>query len=96
MKYKPHNYQAYASGLFWIMTSLCLMLDMGLGKTVISPYRLCGKLPALLYTHSAISFPVPYSVPKSSKFLMHTLPAYLFLYFSLHPYFIEIGTSKQT
>lgn len=36
MKYKPHNYQAYASEFILDHDICCLMLDMGLGKTVIT------------------------------------------------------------
>ena len=34
MKYKPHNYQAFASEFILEHPVCCLMLDMGLGKTV--------------------------------------------------------------
>ena len=36
MKYKPHNYQAFASEFILEHPICCLMLDMGLGKTVIT------------------------------------------------------------
>lgn len=36
MKYKPHNYQQYASNFILEHPICCLMLDMGLGKTVIT------------------------------------------------------------
>lgn len=36
MKYKPHNYQAFASEFILEHPVCCLMLDMGLGKTVIT------------------------------------------------------------
>ena len=36
MKYKPHNYQAFATEFIVEHPVCCLMLDMGLGKTVIS------------------------------------------------------------
>lgn len=36
MKYKPHNYQAFASEFILEHEVCCLMLDMGLGKTVIT------------------------------------------------------------
>lgn len=36
MKYKPHNYQAFASNFILEHRVCCLMLDMGLGKTVIT------------------------------------------------------------
>lgn len=36
MKYKPHNYQAFASEFILEHQVCCLMLDMGLGKTVIT------------------------------------------------------------
>lgn len=36
MKYKPHNYQAFASEFILDHEVCCLMLDMGLGKTVIT------------------------------------------------------------
>ena len=36
MKYKPHNYQAFASEFILGHDICCLMLDMGLGKTVIT------------------------------------------------------------
>ena len=36
MKYKPHNYQQYAENFILEHPVCCLMLDMGLGKTVIT------------------------------------------------------------
>ena len=36
MKYKPHNYQQFATGFILNQSICCLMLDMGLGKTVIT------------------------------------------------------------
>ena len=36
MKYKPHNYQTFASEFILDHEICCLMLDMGLGKTVIT------------------------------------------------------------
>ena len=36
MKYKPHNYQQFATDFILEHTISCLMLDMGLGKTVIT------------------------------------------------------------
>lgn len=36
MKYKPHNYQQFASDFILEHSVCCLMLDMGLGKTVIT------------------------------------------------------------
>ena len=36
MKYRPHNYQQYASDFILEHPVCCLMLDMGLGKTVIT------------------------------------------------------------
>lgn len=36
MKYKPHNYQAFASEFILEHPVCCLMLDMGLGKTIIT------------------------------------------------------------
>lgn len=36
MKYKPHNYQQFASDYILEHPICCLMLDMGLGKTVIT------------------------------------------------------------
>ena len=36
MKYEPHNYQAFASEFILEHPVCCLMLDMGLGKTVIT------------------------------------------------------------
>jgi SNF2 family DNA or RNA helicase len=36
MKYNPHNYQKYASDFIVEHPVCCLMLDMGLGKTVIT------------------------------------------------------------
>ena len=36
MKYKPHNYQAFATEFIVEHPVCCLMLDMGLGKTVIT------------------------------------------------------------
>lgn len=36
MKYSPHNYQQYATGFILEHPVCCLMLDMGLGKTVIT------------------------------------------------------------
>lgn len=36
MKYKPHNYQAFASEFILEHPVCCIMLDMGLGKTVIT------------------------------------------------------------
>lgn len=36
MKYKPHNYQQFATDFILNQSVCCLMLDMGLGKTVIT------------------------------------------------------------
>ncbi|EQC0811996.1 SNF2-related protein [Listeria innocua] len=36
MKYKPHNYQGYAREFILKHPVCCLMLDMGLGKTVVT------------------------------------------------------------
>lgn len=36
MKYKPHNYQEYAKEFILEHPACCLMLDMGLGKTIIT------------------------------------------------------------
>lgn len=36
MKYKPHNYQQFATDFILNQSICCLMLDMGLGKTVIT------------------------------------------------------------
>ena len=36
MKYKPHNYQQFATDFILSQSICCLMLDMGLGKTVIT------------------------------------------------------------
>ncbi|MDK2942187.1 MAG: hypothetical protein PWP56_1700 [Acetobacterium sp.] len=36
MKYKPHNYQVYAKDFILEHPACCLMLDMGLGKTIIT------------------------------------------------------------
>lgn len=36
MKYKPHNYQQFATDFILNQSISCLMLDMGLGKTVIT------------------------------------------------------------
>lgn len=36
MKYKPHNYQEYAKDFILAHPVCCLMLDMGLGKTIIT------------------------------------------------------------
>lgn len=36
MKYKPHNYQLFATDFILNQSICCLMLDMGLGKTVIT------------------------------------------------------------
>ena len=36
MKYKPHDYQEYAKGFILTHPVCCLMLDMGLGKTIIT------------------------------------------------------------
>ncbi|WP_026478185.1 DEAD/DEAH box helicase [Alkaliphilus transvaalensis] len=36
MKYKPHNYQEYARDFILNHPICCLMLDMGLGKTVVT------------------------------------------------------------
>lgn len=36
MKYKPHNYQQFAKDFILNQNICCLMLDMGLGKTVIT------------------------------------------------------------
>ena len=36
MKYKPHNYHQFATDLILNQSICCLMLDMGLGKTVIT------------------------------------------------------------
>ena len=36
MKYRPHNYQQYAENFILEHPVCCLMLDMGLGKTVIT------------------------------------------------------------
>lgn len=36
MKYKPHNYQQFAMDFILSQSICCLMLDMGLGKTVIT------------------------------------------------------------
>ena len=36
MKYRPHNYQQYAKNFILDHPVCCLMLDMGLGKTVIT------------------------------------------------------------
>ena len=36
MKYKPHNYQQFAADFILNQSICCLMLDMGLGKTVIT------------------------------------------------------------
>ena len=36
MKYKPHNYQEYAKEFILAHPVCCLMLDMGLGKTIIT------------------------------------------------------------
>ena len=34
MRYRPHNYQQYAADFILEHPVCCLMLDMGLGKTV--------------------------------------------------------------
>ena len=36
MKYKPHNYQQFATDFILNQSICCLILDMGLGKTVIT------------------------------------------------------------
>lgn len=36
MKYKPHNYQQFATDFILNQSICCLLLDMGLGKTVIT------------------------------------------------------------
>ncbi len=36
MKYKPHDYQEYAKNFILTHPACCLMLDMGLGKTIIT------------------------------------------------------------
>ena len=36
MKYNPHNYQTYATDFILTHPVCCLMLDMGLGKTIIT------------------------------------------------------------
>ena len=36
MKYKPHNYQKFATDFILDHPVCCLMLDMGLGKTIIT------------------------------------------------------------
>lgn len=36
MKYKPHNYQQFATDFILNQSICCLMLDMGLGKTIIT------------------------------------------------------------
>lgn len=36
MKYKPHDYQQYAKKFILTHPACCLMLDMGLGKTIIT------------------------------------------------------------
>ena len=36
MKYEPHNYQQFATDFILEHPISCLMLDMGLGKTVIT------------------------------------------------------------
>ena len=36
MKYKPHNYQEFAREFILEHPVCCLMLDMGLGKTVVT------------------------------------------------------------
>ena len=36
MRYKPHNYQQFATDFILNQSICCLMLDMGLGKTVIT------------------------------------------------------------
>ncbi len=36
MRYRPHNYQQYAEDFILEHPVCCLMLDMGLGKTVIT------------------------------------------------------------
>lgn len=36
MKYKPHEYQTYATRFLLEHPISCLMLDCGLGKTVIT------------------------------------------------------------
>ena len=36
MKYKPHEYQKYATNFILEHPACCLMLDMGLGKTIIT------------------------------------------------------------
>jgi SNF2 family DNA or RNA helicase len=36
MKYKPHNYQEFAKDFILSHPACCLMLDMGLGKTVVT------------------------------------------------------------
>lgn len=36
MKYKPHDYQQYAKNFILTHPACCLMLDMGLGKTIIT------------------------------------------------------------
>ena len=36
MKYRPHDYQQYAENFILAHPVCCLMLDMGLGKTIIT------------------------------------------------------------
>ena len=44
MKYSPHDYQVFAKEFIMSHPICCLMLDMGLGKTVISLSALCELL----------------------------------------------------
>lgn len=47
MKYKPHDYQAYAIDYIETHPVAAVLLDMGLGKTSIC-FNICSKEPSWL------------------------------------------------
>ncbi len=54
MKYKPHSYQEYAAGFIEANPVACLLLDMGLGKTVITLTALNNLLFDSFETHRVL------------------------------------------
>lgn len=48
MKYVPHDYQAYATDFILAHPEAAVLLDMGLGKSVITPDRYSGTVPGCL------------------------------------------------
>ena len=51
MKYKPHPYQAYATKRILEQANVGLLLDMGLGKSVIT----LTAIDALIYDYLCVS-----------------------------------------